>query len=59
MGDGGAEFIDSSLMVMFGTDNIMLKKLNHAGLPKGHDNLRQHFLKKPGHKNKKALTIKR
>lgn len=24
-------------MIMFGTDNITLKKLNHAGLPKGHD----------------------
>jgi hypothetical protein len=24
-------------MIMFGTDNITLKKLNHAGLPKGHN----------------------
>jgi len=35
-GDGGADLIDSSHMIMFGTDNITLKKLNHAGLPKGH-----------------------
>jgi hypothetical protein len=23
-------------MIMFGTDNIILKKLNHAGQPEGH-----------------------
>jgi len=34
---GATELIGSSSIIIFGTDNIILKKINHAGLPKAHD----------------------